>query len=125
MEHITIKGGEKISGKIAVQGSKNAVLPALAATILNAGKTTLTNCPDISDVKITLRILSFLGCKIEKDGGVITVDATEIKNNYIPHDMMTKMQRLNEIKNLYQDVLKDWTDEFQGLFIDDMNINPY
>ena len=41
------------------------------------------------------------------------------------NDMMTKMQRLNEIKNLYQDVLKDWTDEFKGLFIDEMNINPY
>lgn len=41
------------------------------------------------------------------------------------NDMMTKMQRLNEIKNLYQDVIKDWTDEFKGLFIDEMNINPY
>lgn len=92
MEYIKVLGGKSLFGSIDVQGSKNAVLPALAATILNEGETVLHNCPDISDVKITLDILKFLGCKIKRENHTIIVDATNITNSHIPSELMTKMR---------------------------------
>ena len=56
-----------LSGEITIQGSKNEALPVIAAAILNKGRTVMRNCPDISDVRIMLKILKHLGCnKIAK-----------------------------------------------------------
>ena len=41
MQKLEIKGGRKISGTIAISGSKNATLPILASTILTNKKITL------------------------------------------------------------------------------------
>ena len=38
-----IKGGKKLEGEIKISGSKNAALPIIAATVLNASKSTLYN----------------------------------------------------------------------------------
>ncbi len=92
MDYIKITGGKPLCGSICVQGSKNAVLPSLAATILNKGTTVLHNCPNLSDVKVTLEILKFLGCKIKRENDTVTVDASVITNNYIPNELMNKMR---------------------------------
>ena len=62
-----IKGGNRLEGEVSVSGSKNASLPILAACILNGKVNKLYNVPDISDVRITLKILEFLGCKVKKE----------------------------------------------------------
>ena len=41
MQKLEIIGGKKISGNIAISGSKNATLPILAATILTNQKITI------------------------------------------------------------------------------------
>lgn len=92
MDYIKITGGKPLCGSLRVQGSKNAVLPSLAATILNKGTTVLHNCPNLSDVKVTLEILKFLGCKIKRENDTVTVDASVITNNYIPNELMNKMR---------------------------------
>ena len=51
MSYIEIDGGIPLKGEIKIQGSKNAVLPILAASILNKGCTKIYGCPYISDVK--------------------------------------------------------------------------
>ena len=61
-----INGGKKLEGETYVSGSKNASLPILAATIISGKTTKLYNVPDIEDVKITLEILRFLGCKTDR-----------------------------------------------------------
>lgn len=77
MPQYIINGGKKLVGSVTVGGAKNAVLPILCACILcDTGTVTLTNCPDISDVTYTVKILKKLGCKVCVDGGQITVDAT-------------------------------------------------
>ena len=75
MEYIKVSGGKSLFGSIDVQGSKNAVLPALAATILNEGETVLHNCPDISDVKITLDIRNF--DFLTKTGAMYKIEFTD------------------------------------------------
>ncbi len=92
MECIKLSGGNRLYGAVDIQGSKNAVLPVLAATILNGGKNVIHNCPDLSDVRTTVEILKFLGCSVEREGGTITVDSSHLTNNFIPHELMNKMR---------------------------------
>ena len=63
---ICISGGECLHGDIRVQGSKNAALPILAASILARGTTRLYHCPQILDVFNMLKILDKNGKYFEK-----------------------------------------------------------
>ena len=50
MDTICVHGGVSLQGKVRIQGSKNAALPVLAATLLTKGENTIYNCPKISDI---------------------------------------------------------------------------
>ena len=50
MNHILCKGGMPLQGSVKIQGSKNAALPILAATLMTDGICHIRNCPKISDV---------------------------------------------------------------------------
>ena len=66
MSEYIIQGGEKAQGEVKISGSKNASLPIIAATILNAGKTTLYNVPEIHDTQMMFEILKKIGGKVTK-----------------------------------------------------------
>ena len=63
MDAIRITGGFPLDGEIAVQGSKNAALPLMAAAVLNKGVTVLFGCPRISDVFSMEEVLRSLGAR--------------------------------------------------------------
>ncbi len=83
MSRIIIEGGRPISGELAIQGSKNAVLPILAACVLVSGESVLRGCPDITDVQETLHLMRLLGCRTEQEAGTIRVDASEISSDEV------------------------------------------
>ena len=64
MSTIHVIGGRKLEGKLNIQGSKNAALPILAATLMTEGVNVIENCPQISDVEEMLEILRELGCQV-------------------------------------------------------------
>ncbi len=90
MSHYKIEGGTPLHGSICVHGCKNAVLPILAATILNGGKSTIHNFPHLSDVESIINILEFLGCKVERKGRTLTVDSSNISKRDIPFSCMNE-----------------------------------
>ena len=92
MDSIHICGGYPLYGETKVQGSKNAVLPILAATVLVDGVTTLNNCPDIADVHCMVRLLESIGCVVEYGGGRIRVDAGHISKTRLPREYVTRMR---------------------------------
>ncbi len=93
MSRLVIEGGKTLSGTLAVHGAKNAVLPILAASILcDDGVTVIHNCPDLEDVKITIKILRCLGAKVKKQGDTITVDARGRLKSRIPRRLMRKLR---------------------------------
>jgi UDP-N-acetylglucosamine 1-carboxyvinyltransferase len=61
MDSIRIRGGRALSGHVAADGSKNAALPALAASLLTTGELVLDNVPVVQDVRTMLRVLQHLG----------------------------------------------------------------
>ncbi len=66
MAEYIIKGGKKVCGEVNISGSKNAALPIIAASILNAGKTTLYNVPNIHDTQMMFEILRKIGGEVVK-----------------------------------------------------------
>ena len=56
-----------MEGCLRIKAAKNSVLPLLAASILTQEKVTLQNCPQISDIKNMLKILTGIGCVVERD----------------------------------------------------------
>lgn len=92
MELYKISGPAFLKGRVKVQGSKNAVLPMMAAAVANKGVTRLCNCPDITDVHNAAEILRYIGCKVEYDNGTLTIDSDcEIKN-HVPCCIMTRLR---------------------------------
>lgn len=92
MSKYIIEGGKKLEGVVKISGSKNSSLPIIAATILNAGKTTLYNVPNIQDTQMMFKILETLGAKVEKKNGKIKIDTSKIEKFEIPEDLMHKMR---------------------------------
>lgn len=84
MKNYIVNGGKKLNGEIDISGSKNASLPILAASILNAKKTKLYNVPNISDVKTTIEILECLGCKIKKENDKLQINSSNMDGKKIP-----------------------------------------
>ena len=65
MQKLEIKGGRKISGTIAISGSKNATLPILASTILTNKKVIIKNIPIVRDVETMAALLNTLGSTVK------------------------------------------------------------
>lgn len=76
LNKLELTGGQPLRGGVRIQGSKNAVLPMLAASLLTEGRTVLTNCPHIQDVYIMIDLLKELGCKVKFENHVIEIDAS-------------------------------------------------
>ncbi len=92
MSRILIEGGTPLAGKAEVHGAKNAVLPILAATVLNRGINIIHNCPRLRDVNITVEILRYLGAAVERDGDTLVVDTRAELGNHIPEKMMRQLR---------------------------------
>lgn len=88
--HIT--GGNRLYGPCFVQGSKNSVLPILAASVITPCVTELMNVPRLSDVEGTLRILRRLGCIAELQGNDVYIDSRQISCCEIPRELMETMR---------------------------------
>jgi UDP-N-acetylglucosamine 1-carboxyvinyltransferase len=65
MQKLEIKGGRRLSGTIAISGSKNATLPILAATILTEKKVIIKNIPIVRDVETMALLLSSIGSSVK------------------------------------------------------------
>ena len=92
MSFFEITGRRRLSGSIVAHGAKNSVLPILAACVLAPGESVIENCPGLSDVAATVEILRGLGCRVSRDGDVVTVDAACVQGGDIPEHLMREMR---------------------------------
>ncbi len=92
MSKLEIHGGRRLHGKIDVQGSKNSVLPILAATYLADGESVIHNCPRLSDVAAAVKILENLGCTVRRENSVLTVNSGAACGCEIPQCLMREMR---------------------------------
>ena len=95
MEKIVITGGEPLSGNITIGGSKNAILPIMAACILTDEAVHLTNVPNLQDIQTMIKVLESLGVKADISNltqNKLTVCYEDINKNIAEYDLVRKMR---------------------------------
>ncbi len=93
MDIFHIEGPARLSGSVDINGSKNASLPIMAATILAPGKSSLKSVPHLSDISVCGKLLGRLGCKLNRGpNGDLCIDSTVIDNPVGEYEIVRRMR---------------------------------
>ncbi len=92
MHYLSIQGNQKLKGSISISGAKNAALPLLAATLLSKNRITITNVPEVADVKTLLKLLGNLGSISSYKDNSVEIDTTKVKSACANYDIVRKMR---------------------------------
>jgi len=93
MDKLLITGGTRLTGEVRISGAKNSALPLLAGTILASTPMTLTNVPDLHDIKTMMRILQHMGMTLTKDAnGVVVINANTLTQAVAPYELVKTMR---------------------------------
>lgn len=97
MNTFLINGGNPISGEIVPAGSKNAILPLIAAALLSSEEVLLTGVPAISDVRVMLKLIKKLGGKynITNRGETLLLNSESISKFELDKELSIKIRGSN------------------------------
>ena len=93
MEKIIVENSGPLKGKVRISGSKNAVLPILAASLLNDQASIIEDVPPLMDVGVICEVLESLGATVETlEEGTLKITAKEISTIEAPYELVRKMR---------------------------------
>ncbi|MDD3368061.1 MAG: UDP-N-acetylglucosamine 1-carboxyvinyltransferase [Lachnospiraceae bacterium] len=92
METVRVMGGSPLQGETKIRGSKNAVLPLLAASVLIQGECVLEHVPAIQDVEIMTDLLQHLGCRVIVQKDTLIINAEHITESHLPREAVSRMR---------------------------------
>jgi UDP-N-acetylglucosamine 1-carboxyvinyltransferase len=93
MEKFIIEGGHPLAGSVRPGGSKNEVLPVLAATLITDQTVTLDNVPRIEDVLIMLQIMERMGGRHQWLGpNTVEINNSGVSHGEAPADLCRKLR---------------------------------
>jgi UDP-N-acetylglucosamine 1-carboxyvinyltransferase len=92
MDKLVMQGGVPLKGTVQVSGSKNALLPILAAALLTRDKCVITNAPDLRDTQSMLRLLKYLGVNYDFKDHTITLRPNGAVRTEAPYKLVSTMR---------------------------------
>lgn len=93
MAKYIIEGGVRLKGEVKISGNKNSVLPCMAACLLTDEEITLSNCPDIADVKVFMEILMGLGVEVTRlSSAEIKLKASNVSGEVLPKELTSRLR---------------------------------
>ncbi|MET0246213.1 MAG: UDP-N-acetylglucosamine 1-carboxyvinyltransferase [Sphingomonas sp.] len=99
MDRILIRGGNRLSGRIAISGAKNSALTLMPCALLTDEPLTLRNLPRLADVDSFGHLLNQFGVSTMIEGGrptdfgrVMTMRASNLTSTTAPYDIVRKMR---------------------------------
>jgi UDP-N-acetylglucosamine 1-carboxyvinyltransferase len=92
MDYLEIVGGNTLKGEVSISGAKNAALPIIAATILSDKKVTLTNLPNVVDIRTLLKLLTMLGGEVNHDKTIANVNNGSISSTKAVYEIVSQMR---------------------------------
>ena len=93
MEKIIVKKSMGLRGTIKIDGSKNSILPILAATLLSEEECILHDIPNLKDVEIMCELLEVIGAQVTRIGeSSLSIISKNIKNVEAPYELISKMR---------------------------------
>ncbi|HBQ28825.1 UDP-N-acetylglucosamine 1-carboxyvinyltransferase [Peptococcaceae bacterium SCADC1_2_3] len=95
MAKFIITGGNRLKGTITVNGSKNATLPILAASILAAGECIIHEVPHLQDITTMSNVLEGLGARVKREGTTLTINTRDIYSWEVGDSLMRRMRASN------------------------------
>lgn len=94
MEKIRIRGNQnlQLKGKVRISGAKNAVLPAIAASLLTEEKVRLKNIPLVKDVFTILTLVKELGADYNIRKKSLSVQVKKILSEEASYELVRAMR---------------------------------
>ena len=93
MDVFHIEGPVQIGGAVSINGSKNASLPIMAATMLASGSSVLKSVPHLSDISVFSELLEQLGCRVARgENGDLRIDSTVVDNPVGDYEIVRRMR---------------------------------
>ena len=92
MDNFVIEGKHTLTGEIPISGSKNAALPALAATVLTEDTVILERIPEVRDVWTMMRLLKHIGVCIEQSDNAYSFKSELISLPEAPYNLVKTMR---------------------------------
>jgi UDP-N-acetylglucosamine 1-carboxyvinyltransferase len=93
MDKIRVVGGSPLEGSVRISGAKNASLPDVCAALLTDQAVTLTNVPEVRDIRTMARVLGALGVQVGfRVGGTVEVRARDLTSVEAPYDLVKTMR---------------------------------
>jgi len=87
-----INGGNKLGGKLNINGAKNAVLPILAASVINGKENVIIGYPNLRDVNTMVKILRSIGCKVQKTPESIVINSENVNSFEVSENLVREMR---------------------------------
>ncbi|GDX05587.1 UDP-N-acetylglucosamine 1-carboxyvinyltransferase [Buttiauxella sp. WJP83] len=91
MDKFRVQGPTRLSGEVTISGAKNAALPILFAALLAEEPVEIQNVPKLKDIDTTMKLLSQLGTKVERNGSV-WIDASDVNIFCAPYELVKTMR---------------------------------
>lgn len=92
MSRYIINGGKRLEGEIESDGSKNSVLPILAASLINGNESVIHNIPELKDVHTLSNVLENIGCKVKYKDRTMVINSKGELNTNIPEKPVKEMR---------------------------------
>ena len=92
MDYFEIEGKNQLFGNIEISGAKNAVLPLMAASILNNNELTISNVPNLSDSVTMSNLLKGMGSEVDLSDNKIYINSQSLNAPYAPYDLVRTMR---------------------------------
>jgi len=95
VEKIIVTGGQKLQGKVRVEGAKNAVLPILAAALLaSKGENVIKEVPNLADVFTINEVLKSLNAAVTyiPEDNTVYIDTTKELSSEAQFEFVSKMR---------------------------------
>jgi UDP-N-acetylglucosamine 1-carboxyvinyltransferase len=93
MDYFRIQGGRRLSGRVTIEGAKNAALPLMAASLLTTGRLRLTNVGPLADIRNLGTLLDRLGVNVHfGDDDTITMQTSDESCSEAPYDIVKTMR---------------------------------
>ena len=92
MDMLMVQGGRPLSGRVRVDGSKNATLPIMATTLAVDGPVKLNNVPNLVDVRTMTQLLRSLGAKVFANDGCLEIDTRAADGVVAEYDLVRRMR---------------------------------
>jgi len=92
LSRFVIHGGRPLEGEIRASGSKNAVLPMIAAALLTEEEVVLENVPSIRDVDLMLEIAGNIGAEVSRSGDRVAIRGANLIDAPLPAELCERVR---------------------------------